>query len=52
MSAPNKYFSNTVSGYIINNTTFCINGWRTKGCDTFRFRALPVKPDSTNQFIK
>jgi hypothetical protein len=52
MSDPYKYYSKMADGNIIDDTMFCIDNWHTKGCDTFRFRYLPVKPDSTNQFIK
>lgn len=37
-------------GKVINDTTLFIDNYPT-GPDTFRFRAMPVKPDSTNPFI-
>ena len=46
------YYTRKYDGNIINDTTICINKWHTNGCDTFHFTALPVKPDSTNLFIK
>jgi hypothetical protein len=39
------------NGHIINDTTLLLTG-RPFGTDTFRFHAMPTKPDSTNRFIK
>jgi hypothetical protein len=38
-------------GTIINDTTF-LGGEAFEGRDTFHFKAFPIKPDSTNKFIK
>jgi hypothetical protein len=39
------------SGTILNDTTVLLKYLHTE-IDTFHFIYLPVKPDSTNQFIK
>lgn len=50
------YPTKIYSGQILNDTTILISGLRgTKykdEIDTFRFRPLPTKPDSTNTFVK
>jgi hypothetical protein len=46
-----KYRTKTSYGKILNDTTFYVDKYYTKGFDTFRFISLPMKPDSTNRFI-
>jgi hypothetical protein len=46
-----RYQSSKYYGEVINDTTLFLSNYLT-GPDTFRFYAMPVKPDSTNPFIK
>lgn len=50
MSGDMDYPTYLYCGKVINDTTLFIYNYPT-GPDTFRFRAMPVKPDSTNRFI-
>lgn len=47
-----KYRTQIFNGEIINDTTICLDKYISKGRDTFHFTQLPIKPDSTNNFIK
>jgi len=49
--AGQKYPTSIIQGLILNDTTMLLEG-KPFGRDTFFFHYTPIKPDSTNRFIK
>ncbi len=49
--AGQKYPTSIIQGRILNDTTLLLEG-EPFGRDTFFFHYTPIKPDSTNRFIK